>query len=101
MLIDLVEIAPRALEDLRERRPVIGRRAPVDLATFVPAISGSEAPQPSGARQVRFKGGWSNTRLFDRASIGRGARLAGPAITAKARQELRRDFERLKTILEE
>jgi len=28
-------------------------------------------------------------------------RLAGPAITAKARQELRRDFERLKTILEE
>jgi len=28
-------------------------------------------------------------------------RLAGPAITAKARQELRRDFQRLKTILEE
>ena len=28
-------------------------------------------------------------------------RLAGPAITAKARQELRRDFQRLKAILEE
>jgi uncharacterized protein YndB with AHSA1/START domain len=28
-------------------------------------------------------------------------RLAGPAVTAKARQELRRDFERLKAILEE
>jgi uncharacterized protein YndB with AHSA1/START domain len=28
-------------------------------------------------------------------------RLAGPAITAKARQELRSDFERLKAILEE
>ena len=28
-------------------------------------------------------------------------RLAGPAVTAKARQEMRRDFERLKAILEE
>ena len=28
-------------------------------------------------------------------------RLAGPAVTAKARQELRRDFDRLKAILEE
>ena len=28
-------------------------------------------------------------------------RLAGPAVTARARQELRRDFERLKAILEE
>jgi len=28
-------------------------------------------------------------------------RLAGPAVAAKARQELRRDFERLKAILEE
>ena len=28
-------------------------------------------------------------------------RLAGPAVTAKARQELRRDFERFKAILEE
>ena len=28
-------------------------------------------------------------------------RLAGPAVTAKARQELRRDFERLKAMLEE
>jgi uncharacterized protein YndB with AHSA1/START domain len=28
-------------------------------------------------------------------------RLAGPAVTAKARQELHRDFERLKAILEE
>jgi uncharacterized protein YndB with AHSA1/START domain len=28
-------------------------------------------------------------------------RLAGPAVTARARQELKRDFERLKAILEE
>jgi N-methylhydantoinase A len=62
------------------RTTVIGRRAPVDLATFAPAIGGSEAPRPSGARQVRFNGGWFDTRLFDRASLGRGAILAGPAI---------------------
>src|SRR6516164_11752627 len=62
------------------RTTVIGRRAPVDLATFAPAIGGSEGSRPSGARQVRFNGGWFETRLFDRASLGRGARLTGPAI---------------------
>jgi N-methylhydantoinase A len=62
------------------RTTVIGRRAPVDLATFAPEIGGSEVPRPSGARQVRFNGGWFDTRLFDRASLGRGATLAGPAI---------------------
>ena len=44
------------------RTTVIGRRAPVDLAIFAPAIDGSGAPQPSGARQVRFTGGWFDTR---------------------------------------
>src|SRR5215813_936536 len=62
------------------RTTVIGRRAPVDLATFAPAIGGSEAPRPSGVRQVRFNGGWFDTRIFDRASLGGRARLAGPAI---------------------
>ena len=62
------------------RTTVIGRRAPVDLATFAPAIGVSEAPRPSGARQVRFNDGWFDTRLFDRASLGSGARLTGPAI---------------------
>jgi N-methylhydantoinase A len=62
------------------RTTVIGRRAPVDLAIFAPAIGGREAPRPSGARQVRFNAGWFDTRIFDRASLGRGAILAGPAI---------------------
>jgi N-methylhydantoinase A len=62
------------------RTAVIGRRAPVDLAIFAPAIDGSGAPQPNGARQVRFTGGWFDTRIFDRASLRRGATLAGPAI---------------------
>jgi len=62
------------------RTTVIGRRAPVDLATFAPALGGSEAPRPSGARQVRFNGGLFDTRIFDRASLGRGATLTGPAI---------------------
>ena len=62
------------------RTTMIGRRAPVDLATFSPSIARSEAPRPSGARQVRFNGGWLDTRLFDRTSLGKGATLAGPAI---------------------
>jgi N-methylhydantoinase A len=62
------------------RTAVIGRRAPVDLAIFAPTIDGSGALQPNGARQVRFTGGWFDTRIFDRASLRRGATLAGPAI---------------------
>ena len=62
------------------RTTVIGRRASVDLATFALAIGGSEAPRPRDARQVRFNGGWFDTRLFDRASLGKGATLTGPAI---------------------
>ena len=62
------------------RTTVIGRRDPVDLAIFAPAVDGSGAPKPSGARQVRFNGGWFETAIFDRASLGRGAKLAGPAI---------------------
>jgi N-methylhydantoinase A len=62
------------------RTTVIGQRAPVDLAIFAPAIDGSGIPQPSGVRQVRFNGGWFDTPVFDRASLGREATLAGPAI---------------------
>ena len=61
------------------RTTVIGRRAPIDLAIFASAER-SGAPQPSGVRQVRFNGGWFDTPLFDRASLGREATLAGPAI---------------------
>jgi len=31
-------------------------------------------------RQVRFNAGWFDTTIFDRACLGRGATLAGPAI---------------------
>ena len=62
------------------RTTVIGRRAPVDLTIFASAIDGCGIPQPSGMRQVRFNGGWFDTPIFDRASLGRGATLAGPAI---------------------
>jgi N-methylhydantoinase A len=62
------------------RTTVIGRRAPVDLTIFAPTIHGFAAPRPSGARQVRFDGGWFDTAIVDRASLGRGATLAGPAI---------------------
>ena len=62
------------------RTTVIGRRAPVDLAIFARASDGSAVAQPLGARQVRFNGGWLDTPIFDRASLGTGATLAGPAI---------------------
>jgi N-methylhydantoinase A len=61
------------------RTTVIGRRAPVDLAIFAPAER-SGLPQPSGVRQVRFSGGWFDTPIFERTSLGREATLAGPAI---------------------
>jgi N-methylhydantoinase A len=62
------------------RTTVIGRRDPVDLAIFASAIERSAVPKPSGARQVRFNGGWVETAIFDRNSLGRGTELAGPAI---------------------
>ncbi|MBV8937407.1 MAG: hydantoinase/oxoprolinase family protein [Alphaproteobacteria bacterium] len=62
------------------RTTVIGRRSPLDLVIFAPPIDGSGTPQPSGVRQVRFEGGWFDTAIFDRASLGRGATLARPAI---------------------
>src|SRR5437868_1822367 len=62
------------------RTTVIGRRAPVDLTIFASATDGSGIPQPSGMRQVRFNGGWFHTPIFDRASLGRGAAVVGPAI---------------------
>jgi N-methylhydantoinase A len=62
------------------RTTVIGRRAPLDLATFAPASGVSEAPRPRDARQVRFDDRWFDTRIFDRASLGSGATVNGPAI---------------------
>jgi N-methylhydantoinase A len=61
------------------RTTVIGQRAPVDLAIFAPADEAG-APKPTGLRQVRFNGGWYDPRIFDRACLGKGAILAGPAI---------------------
>ena len=62
------------------RTTVIGRRAPVDLAIFAPRDNGAAILQPSSARQVCFNAGWLDTPIFDRASLGTGATLAGPAI---------------------
>jgi N-methylhydantoinase A len=62
------------------RTTVIGRRAPVDLAIFAPPIERSGVRQWIGTRQVRFNGGWFETPIFDRASLGRGMTLVGPAI---------------------
>jgi N-methylhydantoinase A len=62
------------------RTTVVGRRAPFDLAIFAPASDGSQTPQARDTRRVRFNGGWHNTAIFDRASLGKGSMIAGPAI---------------------
>ena len=62
------------------RTTVVGRRAPVDLAIFAPTSDGARAPQTRDTRRVRFNGGWHNTMIFDRASLGKGSIIAGPAI---------------------
>jgi N-methylhydantoinase A len=63
------------------RTTVVGRRAPVDLAIFAPASDEiSSEPQPGDTRRVRFNGGWHNTAIFDRASLGKGSMIGGPAI---------------------
>jgi N-methylhydantoinase A len=33
---------------------------------------------------VRFNDGWFDTRIFDRASLGRGTTFAGPAIVEQS-----------------
>jgi N-methylhydantoinase A len=38
------------------------------------------AAEPLGRQQVRFRSGWFDTPVYDRAAIGAGARMAGPAI---------------------
>ncbi len=63
------------------RTTVVGRRAPVDLTIFAPASDEiSSEPRPSDTRRVRFKGGWHNTAIFDRAALGKGSTIAGPAV---------------------
>jgi N-methylhydantoinase A len=62
------------------RTTVVGRRAPVDLAIFAPVGDEARASQASHSRRVRFNDGWHETAIFDRAALGRGATIAGPAI---------------------
>ena len=62
---------------------------PADALRFLPvdqhvggsaAIGGFGAPRAGDRRQVHFNGGWFETAIFDRAYLGEGATLAGPAI---------------------
>src|ERR1700740_771040 len=66
--IELPEM-PAMLINLRTT--VIGRRTPVDLAIFAPAIDGSAVTQPNGTRPGRFNGGWAGTPVFHPGSLGR------------------------------
>ncbi len=73
----------------------ISQEEPIQLVTFriqatglVPkskfreaAVAG-RAPEPAGSRQVWWSetGGWTRAKLYDRAMLGAGQRIAGPAI---------------------
>jgi N-methylhydantoinase A len=61
----------------RRRNGPFGRTKQLELAE---PDTKNALNSASGARQVRFNGGWYDTAIFDRASLGRGAELAGPAI---------------------
>jgi len=64
---------------------VVGRRRRVDLATLAPeAGRGGEDPVAAAPRRpVRFAGAWVDTPVVDRATLGPGSRLAGPAVVTQ------------------
>jgi N-methylhydantoinase A len=61
-------------------------RAVGQAATWVeqaPALP-STAAAPTGQRRIHIRGAWEDARLYDRAALGGGQQLAGPAIVEQA-----------------
>jgi N-methylhydantoinase A len=59
------------------RLAIIGRVAPVALPRLARAIG---SPVPGGRRRVFLGDGWIDAAVFDRAGLGAGHRIMGPAI---------------------
>jgi N-methylhydantoinase A len=57
---------------------VVGRRPPVPLGVL--AGRGDGEDPLLGRRRVRFGGAWEETPVLDRARLGTGSELTGPAI---------------------
>ncbi len=70
------DIPDRAVEVVNCRLKAIGR---IDRPDANPPPAGADQV-PKGHRLVHFDAGWIDTPIHDRARLGPGARLAGPAI---------------------
>ena len=67
--------AGSAVEVMNVRLAATGRLAPVPL----PDVAATAPPEPKERRRVHLEAGF-DVPVYDRASIGRGVRLSGPAI---------------------
>jgi len=67
--------APAEIVNLRVQ--LRAQRARVPLREIA---AGAVAPEPRGSRAIWLDGKSADARVFDRDALGRGARLAGPAI---------------------
>jgi N-methylhydantoinase A len=72
-----VELKQMRAQVVNLRTAVIGRRRPVSLEGLVSAAG---AGTPEGSRRVWFEGGWEETPVYRRETLGVGARFTGPAI---------------------
>ena len=93
---------------IRERRSFIGREIEtvVEVAAFDPptrlTLRALEAPLPLSIDHVLEEGSDGTTlKVTAEGRPGGVLRFASPAVESRARQELKRDFQRLKELLEE
>lgn len=71
------DVPDRMIEVVNCRLKAIGR---VTRPATPPRTEATAAPAPRATREVHFDTGWHATPVFDRAALGAGTRLAGPAI---------------------
>jgi N-methylhydantoinase A len=71
------DVPGRAVEVVNARLKAVGR---VERPAASSVGGSSRCPAPRAMRLVHFESGWQNTPIYDRASLGAGLRLAGPAV---------------------
>lgn len=71
------DVPDRAIEVVNCRLKAIGH---VERPATPPRPTAAGTPTPRATRQVHFDEGWCDTPVFDRATLGAGLRLPGPAI---------------------
>ncbi len=63
---------------MNARTVVVGRRPPIDLEAL--GRGGRSTSRPKVSRRVHFSGRWMDTDVIDRAGLGEGDRVSGPAV---------------------